>query len=145
MAARLGRDPKVIIRKLRELNKLLLLPNMLYDLYGGCLENCPVFATTLNEMAMQSFEGIIRIFPVWDKSVDCKFKNLRADGAFLVSAEMKGGRLMYAEILSEAGESLTLENPYAKARVMVDGKVFETEERFITLKTEKGSRIIINE
>ena len=145
MAARLGREPKVIIKKLKELKKASQLQNKLYNLSGGCLENCPIFANTLNEMAMQSFEGVVRIFPVWDKSVDCKFKNLRADGAFLVSAEMKNGRITYAEIISEAGETLTVENPYSKAKVTADGKAFETEERIIKLDTNVNSRIIITE
>jgi len=145
MAARLGKDPKVIVRKMHELNKKMLLPNMLYDFAGGCLENCPIFANTLNEMAMQSFEGIIRIFPTWDKSLDCKFRTLRADGAFLVSAEIKDGKILYAEIFSEAGEKLTVENPYAKAKVSVDGETFTSEEHFITLETTKGSKVIITE
>ena len=145
MAARLGREPSVIIAKLKKLSKEGQLPNMLYNLHGGCLENSPLFANTLNEMAMQSFEGIVRIFPTWDKSIDCKFSNLRADGAFLVSAEMKKGELLYGEILSEAGEKLTLENPYKRAKITVDGRTFETEDKTVIIETEKNSRIYITE
>ena len=145
MAARLGREPEVIIAKLKKLGRTAQLPNMLYNFAGGCLENCPIFANTLNEMAMQSFEGIIRIFPVWDKRIDCRFRSLRADGAFLVSSEMKNGKILHTEIISEAGAELTVENPHKHARVSVDGRTFETADRFITLKTEKGSKIIITE
>lgn len=144
MAARLGKEPSVIIKKLHELNQKKLLPNMLYDFAGGCLENCPVFATTLNEMAMQSYDGILRIFPVWDKTLNCKYKTLRADGAFLVSSEIKNGEILYAEIESEAGAILKLENPYQKAKVTVDGKAFDTEEKLITIKTNVGTKITIS-
>lgn len=145
MAARLGREPEVIIKKLKELNKAKLLPNMLYDFAGGCLENCPIFATTLNEMVLQSFEGIVRIFPDWDRHTDCKFRTLRTDGAFLVSSEIKDGQIKYVEIKSEAGETLKLQNPFKKAKITVDGETFETADREVTIPTNAGSKIYITE
>ena len=36
-----------------------------------------------------SYEGVIRLFPCWNKKSNASFTNLRADGAFLVSAELK--------------------------------------------------------
>ncbi|MCQ2485560.1 MAG: hypothetical protein MJ168_09535 [Clostridia bacterium] len=145
MAARLGKNPQVIIQKLRELNSRELLPNMLFSLYGGCLENCSVFANTLNEMAMQSYDGILRIFPVWDKEYNCRFRHLRADGAFLVSSEIKNGRIRYVEIESEAGETLTIQNPYKCAIVIADGERFLSTDEKITIKTNIGSTINITE
>ena len=143
MAAHLGKDPCVIIRNLKKLIKKRSLPNMLFDFAGGCLENCSVFANTLNEMVMQSYEGIIRIFPDWDENTDCRFENLRADGAFLVSAEMKNGTLQYVEIECEIGGTLRIQNPFPKAKVSRDGKIYETSESEIVLETGKGSKIRI--
>lgn len=141
-AVRLGIDPKLILKKLRLNYKKFQLSNLLMLHGGGCLENCSLTATTLNEMAMQSFEGILRIFPNWDKSVDCKYENLRADGAFLVSAEMKNGKIRNIEILSEKGETLTLQNPFEKCSVSsLSGQVHT--ERLIKIKTSPNEKITL--
>lgn len=132
-AVRIMINPKLILKKLKLNYKKFQLPNMLMLHGGGCLENCSLTATTLNEMAMQSFEGILRIFPNWDKSVDCHFKNLRADGAFLVSAECKHGKIRNIEILSEKGETLTLQNPFEKCVISSHPDRVYTE-RLITIK-----------
>lgn len=71
---------------------------------GGCLENSSIASATLNEMVLQSYEGKIRIFPDWDMDIDCSFENLRADGAFLVSASVSGGKIGVIKIESEKGE-----------------------------------------
>lgn len=138
-AARLGINPKLIIKNLKLNYKKFQLSNLLMLHGGGCLENCSLTATTLNEMAMQSFEGIIRLFPDWDKSIDCRFKNLRADGAFLVSAEYKSGEIGNIEIKSEVGRPLTIQNPYDKC--IINGKTYT--ENVITIKTLPGEIITI--
>ena len=76
----------------------------------------------INSMLMQSHEKIIRLFPVWPKSKDAKFVDMRARGAFLVSSELKGGRVLCATILSEAGETLILQSPWEKGVVVTDKK-----------------------
>lgn len=140
-AVRIGVKPKLIIEKLKLNYKKFQLPNFLMLHGGGCLENCSLTAATLNEMAMQSFEGIIRIFPNWDKSIDCHFKNLRADGAFLVSAECKNGKIGEIEIFSEIGRNLTLQNPYD--RCVIAGKVYT--DSVITISTNKGEKITVKQ
>ena len=143
MAARLGKDPAVIIEKLHSLSEKHRLPNMIYNFAGGCLETCPVYATTLNEMVLQSYEGAVRIFPCWKKSVDVSFKNLRADGAFLVSAAMKGGKVSDIKIESEAGGELKLINPFPKSIIEMSGKTLIADKKTITLPTEKGDVITV--
>ncbi len=143
MAARLGHNPKEILKRLHELKNAAMLPNMLFNFAGGCLENCPVFANTLNEMVMQSFEGIINLFPCWDKELDVSFKTLRADGAFLVSSEMKGGKITFTEISSEIGGELCVKNPYKKAVISHNGKRSESEDDFIKISTAPGDTVRI--
>lgn len=58
---------------------------------------------------MQSYEGVIRLFPCWDKKSDASFENLRADGAFLVSAENKDGKLTKLRIKSLRGRKCNVE------------------------------------
>ncbi len=144
MAARLGEDPAVIIKKLHELNKKKQLPNMLYNFAGGCLENCSVFANTLNEMVLQGFEGVVRVFPCWDKSVNVSYNSLRADGAFLVSSEMNNGVVSFVNIVSEAGQTLRFENPYKTALVKAGGSEFTTRDQIITLDTAAGEVISVS-
>lgn len=142
-AARLGVDPNVIIEKLKENYRRFLLPNLLFLHRGGCLENNSTTANTLNEMALQSHEGVIRIFPVWDRRMNCRFTTLRADGAFLVSSELKDGEISFVKIYSEKGRTAKIENPYKHADVSAGGRVFRTDSRFITLETEPGMIIDI--
>ncbi len=143
MAARLNMNPSKIIAKLKNLRKKRGMENMLYDFAGGCLENCPIFANTLNEMALQVYRGIIIIFPCWDKSIDAKFKKLRADGAFLVSSEIKNGFICQTEIMSEKGEVLKIKNPFSKCEVICSDGCFETSNDIIVLKTVKNEIIKI--
>lgn len=139
-AARLGVDPKLILKKLRLNYKKFQLPNLLMLHGGGCLENVSLTAATLNEMAVQSHEGIIRLFPVWDRDIDLSFKNLRADGAFLVSASCKGGSLDDIEIFSEQDGAAYLENPFDKCVLSYEPEVIHSE-RIIEIPMEKGKTV----
>ena len=146
MAARLGEVPEVIVQKLRELEKTEhALPNGMFDFGCGGIENCSLFANTLNEMAMQSHEGILRLFPVWDKSLNASFRCLRADGAFLVSSSISGGKIGKTEILAEKGGKLTIENPFTACRITRGGRSEVITEKIFSLATEPGETVIITE
>jgi alpha-L-fucosidase 2 len=70
-------------------------------------------AAGIQEMLLQSYSGTIRIFPAvpetWE---DVSFSTLRAEGAFLVSAERKGGRTTYVGIRAERGGICVLADPF---------------------------------
>lgn len=142
MAARLGIDPHYTLGKFRELNRKKRLPNMLYKFGGGCLEDCSIPASMLNEMALQSYEGVIRIFPCWDKSVDCEFKNLRADGAFLVSSSVKNGKTERVEIFSEKGRELYVILPSDGWRVVSENGENELSGKEYITKTSVNEKLI---
>ena len=144
MAARLGITPERIVRKLHTMIDRRYQPNFIPTYAGGCLENCPIVAATLNEMALQSHEGIVRLFPVWDKKIDARFENLRADGAFLVSASMRAGQVCDVRIVSEQGSMLCLQNPYKKTALqMQDGSVRVFETTTITISTKPGDVLCV--
>lgn len=145
MAVRLGREAEFIIKKLHELNEKEMLPNMLYNLPGGCLENCSVTANTVNEMILQSFEGIIRVFPDWDMKTDAAFKTLRADGAFLVSSEVKNKKITSVKITCEKGGKLFIKNPYENARTELDGTVGTTSDDILVFNTAAGDKLLITD
>jgi alpha-L-fucosidase 2 len=77
------------------------------------LEGNMAAASGLQEMLLQSYGGIIRIFPAIPKSWnDVGFYQLRAEGAFIVSALKKSGHVIKIEIVSEKGGKLVIENPF---------------------------------
>jgi alpha-L-fucosidase 2 len=84
----------------------------------------------INECLMQSYDGTIRLFPNW--RTDGSFTNLRAAGAFLVSATQLKGRVTKLTILSEKGNELRVMSPWKKGKIL-------------TLKTKPGQTITLSE
>jgi len=73
----------------------------------------------LDSMLMQSESGTVGLFPDWPASHDASFTRLRAKGAFVVSSELKGGRVLSATIASEKGGTLRLADPWSAGSVRV--------------------------
>ena len=68
------------------------------------LEGNFAFAAGVQEMLLQSEGGVLRIFPALPASWrDVSFENLRAQGGFLVSAQMQNGEITRLEIRAERG------------------------------------------
>jgi hypothetical protein len=99
----------------------------------------------VNECLMQSYDGVIRLFPNWPLSSDARFQDLRAAGAFLVSASLTDGKIIEIRILSEAGSKLKIIVPWEKGasvsrgdkKEAFIGKLYETEtgkDEILTLK-----------
>ena len=79
-------------------------------------------AAGLQEMLLQSYSGTIRVFPAVPNSwQDVSFDKLRAEGAFVVSAERRAGRVTFVEIRAEASGTCRLENPFGEATYNVKG------------------------
>jgi len=107
--ARIGVDPAFLIEGIHQNINEFALPNKLFRHHGGGIEHLTMVPATINEMLMQSYEGVIRLFPCWDKKSDASFENLRADGAFLVSAELKDEKISLLTIKSLKGRKCTVE------------------------------------
>lgn len=66
----------------------------------------------VQEMLLQSWGGIVRVFPaVSAKWADASFEDLRAEGAFRVSAVRKGGRAISVRITADSATTLRLRDP----------------------------------
>jgi alpha-L-fucosidase 2 len=78
-------------------------------------------AAAILEMLLQSQHGLIRLFPtcppMWQ---DIQFVNLRAEGAFLVSARKRDGCVLSVEIASEAGGLCRVRNPFSAPCELTD-------------------------
>lgn len=73
----------------------------------------------LNECMLQSYSGILRLFPNTQNLRPARFRNLRARGAFLVTAAWDGRRVSPVEIFSEKGALARIANPWHPDRATV--------------------------
>lgn len=82
------------------------------------LESSFAAAQAVNEMLLQSWGGVVRIFPAvpaaWDTLA---FDNLRAEGAFLVSARRQESKTTHIQIQAQVDGQLRLRDPFAGSRV----------------------------
>jgi alpha-L-fucosidase 2 len=76
------------------------------------LEGNFAFAAGLQEMLVQHYDGVLRVFPaIPSEWKDLQFENLRVEGAFLVSARMRAGKVEQVDIRAEKGGKLRFFNP----------------------------------
>jgi alpha-L-fucosidase 2 len=73
----------------------------------------------LNECLMQSYTGTIRLFPNPEGLGTARFENLRAVGAFLVSATLDASGVSDVILLSEKGSLARVANPWPGRAVRV--------------------------
>jgi hypothetical protein len=87
------------------------------------IENQYMQILGITEMLMQSQSGIIRLFPFWPKDKEASFQDLRARGAFLVSARTAPGEPVKATIHSLKGNPCRLRYKTAHTpRISQNGK-----------------------
>lgn len=101
----------------------------------------------INECLMQSYNGIIRMFPNWPENKDAAFNTLRAVGGFLVSGAMKDGEIQEIEIYAENTNELKVYNPWGKdvgVRLFVDGSERgNIEGELIQVSVNKGETVLL--
>ncbi|WP_052266126.1 glycosyl hydrolase family 95 catalytic domain-containing protein [Pedobacter kyungheensis] len=135
---------------LNELLDRFVQVNTLYRESGPVIETPLAAATSIQEMLLQSWGKKIRVFPAiptnWQ---NVSFKQLLAEGAFLVSADMQGGATQNIKITSLKGSQLTLVTDMDKftirsnKRAKVDYQLQKTAEKTIIeiKKTISGEMI----
>jgi len=105
-------------------------------------------AAGLQEMLLQSYSGTIRVFPAIPAAwKDVSFQTLRAEGAFLLSAERKGGVTQRVEILAEQDGLLRLENPFSgppDGLQGVDASQVQVEGRDLVIRTAPGQKLSLS-
>lgn len=145
-AARLGYNPDTLLFRLKERVLMTLLPNLWVPQRGGGIETLSAIPSCINEMLLQGYEGIIRVFPTWPANKDAKFENLRTYGAFLVSSKKINGMVNYVELLSEKGRPCTFENPWGNTEVKLERNGKKAEKlsgEVIKFNTEENEHIMI--
>jgi alpha-L-fucosidase 2 len=107
------------------------------------LEGNFAFAAAIQEMLIQSHSGVVQIFPAIPKSWGTlSFNQLRAEGAFLVSAKKENGVVVNVEIKSEKGGILKLKNPFEKQSFTCD-TAYELKGNIIIISTNEGQEITL--
>ncbi len=144
--ARIGVSPEFLIEGIKQNIKEFALPNRLFRHHGGGIEHLTTIPATINEMLLQGYEGVIRLFPCWDKKSDASFKNLRADGAFLVSAELKDEKIISLKIKSIKGRICNVQSDNIKSVIREsDNKEigFNKNKDVITFETQANETYLL--
>ncbi|MEX2232615.1 MAG: glycoside hydrolase family 95-like protein [Cyclobacteriaceae bacterium] len=110
------------------------------------LEGNFAFASGVQEMLLQSYAGFIEIMPaVPSHWKDISFDNLRAEGAFLISAKKTDGQLTEIKIAAEHGGKTKLKlsdkSWYVAKKKGATSK--NLTEGFLELSFEKGGEIVM--
>lgn len=139
-AVRVGYDPDSILYQLGRYSRHTY-PNgfQLNNPHG--IENLSTVPNTINEMLCMGHQGVVRLFPVWPRDKDALFSQLRVEGAFLVSGELKKGMVVSVSVFSEQGRILNLINPWKGKSVCLE--VNGSEKKTLTgdtirLETKSG-------
>ena len=105
-------------------------------------------------MHLQSWEGYLRLFPVFPRGQPASFTGLRAVGAFVVSATLAAsGQVSGVEVLSEAGLNCTFFAPAGLNVTKAGDDMVAIPTRRVAIgetagllqfETEKGGRYLID-
>ena len=102
-------------------------------------------AAGLQEMLLQSYSGTVRVFPAVPASWrDVSFRGLRAEGAFIVSADRKDGHIQSLELVGERRGLLRLENPFGRDGYSVTGVEagnVKTDGRDLLINMPAGNKV----
>lgn len=102
----------------------------------------------INECLLQSYDGVIRLFPNRNNLGKASFRDLRAAGAFLVSASFDGKEVSEVLLKSEKGATVRIEKPWKKVAVRSleqPGRNIEAAEKYgvIEFATRPGLSYVI--
>lgn len=133
------------LEKLNGLFALTLRPNTMYMESGPVIETPLSGAQCVHDMLLQSWGKKIRVFPaVPSQWKNIQFKDLRTEGAFLVSAVRKEGKTINIQIKSLAGEACTLQTDMKNPIVKVGNATLTTKgENEYALDLKKGETVTI--
>lgn len=108
------------------------------------MEAMSVLATAMNESMLQSHDGTIRVFPAFNSAKNGRF-TLHAQGGFVVSSEMREGKVVWIALKSINGQDCKLELPWDKVFVTSNRnrKSREVRGAIVDLKTKPDEQILL--
>ncbi len=145
-AIRVGYDPVKVIAELKHRISQAALRNLWLPQQGGGIETLSAIPSCVNEMLLQGYEGVIRIFPAWPRDRDASFEHLRAVGAFLVSASLEKQKVRFVRMESEQGRDCNMENPWKDKAVVIKSSLNYQKirkGRMLNFHTVKGEKFTL--
>lgn len=107
------------------------------------LEGNFAFAAGIQEMLLQSHTKVIRVFPAIPQSwEEVSYSKLRAQGAFLISADFRDQKVDQIVIESEKGGILKIFNPFG-SKAFRSNTAINMEKDTIVIPTVKGQTIVL--
>ena len=150
-AVRVGYDPDIIWNEMKDMILQRGLPNGFLKENPHGIEQLNTVTDAIQEMMMQSYEGIIRIFPVWPRKnhPNAYFRGFRAWGGFEVDAGLKNGVIEQVTVLSHKGHICKIENPWPGKPVKIVYEFGRDDEicsgKVISINLHKEEKAILTE
>ncbi len=127
----------------------LVSPTTMYAEGNPVIESPFSFCTSMHDMLLQSWGGVIRVFPAVPTAWrDVAFDRLRTRGAFLVSASRRNGQTEFVEVYSDRGSpcrvQVDIENPVITINGnAVDGcRVHQLARGICEVVLSRGERVL---
>ncbi|MGN6495486.1 MAG: glycosyl hydrolase family 95 catalytic domain-containing protein [Agriterribacter sp.] len=108
------------------------------------MESMSVMTAAMNEALVQSCNGVIVVGAATHNGQHARC-SLHAEGGFMVSAEIKGGSVLWVFIKSIWGTQCTIKNPWAKAAAWKGKKKTTMSETngLLKLSLKKGEGLLL--
>ncbi|MFC2255141.1 hypothetical protein ACETRX_36855, partial [Labrys portucalensis] len=141
MQAMMG-NGNAALEAIKTLQQVYIKPNTLYAETGPVIETPLSAATSLQELSLQYWNGVVRVFPaVPDNWKDLSFDNFRTDGAFLISGKRVAGVNTSVIIVSEKGGTIMI-NPNLGDKVVSQQITLQAPNNGVyTIKMQPGDMI----
>ena len=119
-------------------------PLLMWPFRQMSMESMSVLSTAMNESLLQSYDGIIRIFPAFPADRNGRF-TLHAEGGFVVTSEIKAGAVQWICIRSLHGNPCKLQIPWkgASAKSNLKKGVQKLSGKITVIKTRENEIITI--
>ncbi len=108
------------------------------------LEGNFAFASGLQEMMLQSYGDAIEIMPALPANwKNAAFSNLRAEGAVLVSAQRKEGKIVQISLVAEKGGAFSLKLPASDLKLTMTKGVRKIKDdgKVVTFSAPAGGKV----
>lgn len=134
------RDASLTSEEERQKNKFSF---RMYPFRHMGMEAMSCFAAGMNEVLLQSHDGVIRVAPAAAKDQKARF-TLHAEGGFVVSAEIEKGKPLWIAVESRRGGACRLANPWSTAQLYEDGRRREVQGGgILKFQTGKNRRYLL--
>ncbi|MBE1471286.1 glycosyl hydrolase family 95 catalytic domain-containing protein [Kibdelosporangium phytohabitans] len=145
ISAGLGRGDDAL-KYLREFVARFAQANTMYFEAGPVIETPLSGAQSVHDMLCQSWGGVIRVFPAvpgaWR---DVALRDFRTEGAFLVTASQRDGRVEFVGVRSLAGQPLKLKANIPDPEVHGARKWHKQADGTLVIELGQGQEVLVHE